>query len=103
MVKINNDKPRSAFRIPFEISPSLTIGIKGYNIIIEETITLPRDFITNAEKISELTTNTTWRCADTEKPLATTDIKLGYEFGEMLVEVSKEDQIKIKTIRDPSK
>lgn len=63
MVETRNKQPRSAFRIPFEIAPGLTIGVKGYNLIIEEKIPTPKKFFTSGEKIEEVTTHTTYQCA----------------------------------------
>ncbi|KAI7879836.1 SPOC like C-terminal domain-containing protein [Mucor mucedo] len=102
MVETSSKQPRSAFRIPFEIAPGLTIGVKGYNLVIEERIPHPKKFTTNAEKIEEVVVETSYRCVDTGKALATTDIKIGYEFGEEIIEFSKEDISKLKTVRDPS-
>lgn len=103
MVETNHKQPRSAFHIPFQIAPGLVIGVKGYNLIIEDKIPLPQKFATNAEKIEEVVTETSYRCADTGKPLASTDIKTGYEFGEEIIEFSKDDVAKLKSVRDPSK
>lgn len=62
MVETSSKQPRSAFRIPFEIAPGLTIGVKGYNLVIEERIPHPKKFTTNAEKIEEVVVETSYRC-----------------------------------------
>ncbi|KAI9255908.1 SPOC like C-terminal domain-containing protein [Helicostylum pulchrum] len=102
MVKTNYTKLRSEFRIPFQITPSVTVGIKGYNLIIEEKLRLPKNFTTNVEKIVEVKPLTRWRCTDSEQILMPMHLKHGFQYGEELVEFTKEEIKKLKKIRDPS-
>ncbi|KAI8075996.1 SPOC like C-terminal domain-containing protein [Thamnidium elegans] len=102
MVKTNYIKLRSEFRIPFQITPSVTVGIKGYNLIIEEKLRLPKNFTTNVEKIVEVKPLTRWRCVDSEQILMPMHLKHGFQYGEELVEFTKEEIKKLKKIRDPS-
>ncbi|KAJ3156664.1 X-ray repair cross-complementing protein 6 [Geranomyces michiganensis] len=56
-------KKRTAYRIPFEIAPGLTIAVKGYNLVLEQKkgSSAWLDRKTNRE----VKPVTTWRCATT--------------------------------------
>lgn len=49
--------------MPFQLTPSVSIGIKGYNLIIEEKLRPAKNFTTNAEKVVEVKPLTRWNCA----------------------------------------
>ncbi|KAI9341588.1 SPOC like C-terminal domain-containing protein [Pilaira anomala] len=102
MVKTNNVKIRSEFKMPFQLTPSVSIGIRGYNLIIEEKLRPAKNFTTNAEKVVEVKPLTRWNCADTSQILMPIHLKQGFQYGEEIVEFTKEEIAKLKKLRDPS-
>lgn len=53
---------RSEFRVPMEIAPGLSIGIRGYNRVIEQKMGNPDLFYTDQEQLQEVKSTTRWKC-----------------------------------------
>lgn len=53
---------RSEFRVPLEIAPGLTIGVRGFNMVIEQKLGTPELFFANQEQLQEAKTTTVWKC-----------------------------------------
>ncbi|PHZ08132.1 ATP-dependent DNA helicase ii [Rhizopus microsporus ATCC 52813] len=91
IVKSKQAKGRSEFRIPFRINEGLCIGVKGYNMIIEQKVSPHKYFYTSGEQVKEASTITRWKCVDTDQYLTKMDIKRAYDYGgEKIVFTSKE-------------
>ncbi|KAG1235498.1 hypothetical protein G6F67_002702 [Rhizopus microsporus] len=91
IVKSKQAKGRSEFRIPFQINEDLCIGVKGYNMIIEQKVSPHKYFYTSGEQVKEASTITRWKCVDTDQYLTKMDIKRAYDYGgEKIVFTSKE-------------
>ncbi|KAI7901081.1 SPOC like C-terminal domain-containing protein [Cokeromyces recurvatus] len=100
-IKTFQTTTRSGFRLPLQIAPNLIIGIRGYNMIIEQKIDNPRYFYTSGEQLKEVKSITRWKCADTNEILTSIDIKTSYNYGGEKVILSKQDIEKIQTVNEP--
>ncbi|KAI9471806.1 MAG: SPOC like C-terminal domain-containing protein [Benjaminiella poitrasii] len=92
---------RSEFRLPLQITPSLIIGIRGYNMIIEQKIGNPKYFCTSGEQLKEVKYITRWKCVDTNENVTQIDMKTSYNYGGEKVVFSKQDIEMIQTINEP--
>ncbi|KAI8090950.1 SPOC like C-terminal domain-containing protein [Gilbertella persicaria] len=100
-IKTFQTTTRSEFRIPFHIAPHLTIGIKGFNMVVEKKVEQPKYFYTSGEQSKEVKATTRWRCVDTNEFLTPTDIKKSYGYGGEKIVFSEEDVAQIKTVNEP--
>ncbi|CAO3641074.1 unnamed protein product [Mucor hiemalis] len=101
-VKSSEVKTRSEFRVPFEITPQLSVGVRGYNMVIEKKISAPKNYSTSTTQLQEVKSLTRWQCEDTQQYLTPLDIKHGYEYGGELVAFTKDEIKTLLTVREPS-
>lgn len=101
-VKSTEVKTRSEFKVPFEITPELTVGIRGYNMVIEKKMSAPKYYSANTAQLQEVKSLTRWQCEDTKEYLTPLDIKHGYEYGGELVSFTKDELNALLTVREPS-
>ncbi|KAI8384252.1 SPOC like C-terminal domain-containing protein [Radiomyces spectabilis] len=94
-------KKRSQFRIPFHLAEGLTIGVRGYAIVMEQKKGTPKKVVTSGRQLLEIDTQTTWKCADTDQYLLPFDIKYYYAYGGENIVFTKEDLQKVRNFGDP--
>ncbi|KAI8365722.1 SPOC like C-terminal domain-containing protein [Blakeslea trispora] len=92
---------RSEFSIPFHMAPQLTIGIKGFNMVIEKKAEPPRYFCTSGEQLKEVKAMTRWRCVDTNEYLTPININKSYAYGGEKVILKEQEVSQIKTVNEP--
>ncbi|KAI8984187.1 SPOC like C-terminal domain-containing protein [Mycotypha africana] len=92
---------RSEFRLPFQLGPNLTIGVRGYNMIIKQKIGAPKYFYSSGEQLKEAKSSTRWKREDTGDYLLPTDIQFSYEYGGEDIVFSREELEQIKTVKQP--
>ncbi|KAI8373938.1 SPOC like C-terminal domain-containing protein [Choanephora cucurbitarum] len=92
---------RSEFSIPFHIAPQLTIGIKGFNMVIEKKAEQPKYFFTSGEQLKEVKAITRWRCVDTQEYLTPIDIHKSYAYGGEKVILTEQEVTQLKTVNEP--
>ncbi|OBZ85953.1 ATP-dependent DNA helicase II subunit 1 [Choanephora cucurbitarum] len=92
---------RSEFSIPFHIAPQLTIGIKGFNMVIEKKAEQPKYFFTSGEQLKEVKAITRWRCVDTKEYLTPIDIHKSYAYGGEKVILTEQEVAQLKTVNEP--
>ncbi|KAL9541474.1 hypothetical protein PS6_010283 [Mucor atramentarius] len=100
-IKTFQTSARSEFRLPFEIGPNLTIGIRGYNMVLEQKIGMPKYYFAEGEQTQEVKSITRWRCVDTNEFLTPIDIKKAFPYGGEDVVFTEEDVAKIQTVNKP--
>ncbi|TPX68920.1 hypothetical protein SpCBS45565_g02838 [Spizellomyces sp. 'palustris'] len=92
-------KKRTTFRVPLHLHEGLTIGVKGYNLVLEQrkgNYTY-LDRRTNAE----VRTVTTWACSATAQSLLPPDMKSYWVYGGQKVVFTKNEVNGIKHFGDP--
>ncbi|KAG0045857.1 X-ray repair cross-complementing protein 6 [Gryganskiella cystojenkinii] len=94
-------KKRSLFNIPLKLGPGLEFGVKGYNLTMSQKKGVHRNVYTLGEAVREVTTVTTWICADTTQYITPGDLKYFWEFGGQKVIFSKEEIAAMKTFGPP--
>ncbi|KAG2225369.1 hypothetical protein INT45_005613 [Circinella minor] len=101
-VRRKRPKKRSAFRIPFRLAEGLEIGIRGYNIIIEQSRGQHTWVYTAAEQLQEVETKTTYKCADTEQTLMPDEIKTYWPVAGGQSVFNNDERQKLRRSTDPS-
>ncbi|KAI1319829.1 X-ray repair cross-complementing protein 6 [Mortierella claussenii] len=94
-------KKRALFNIPLKLAPGLEIGVKGYNLVMAQTKGPHRNVYTLGEAVREVTTVTSWLCADTTQPLMPAFMKYYWEFGGTKVVFTKDEVASMKTFGPP--
>ncbi|KAG0268258.1 X-ray repair cross-complementing protein 6 [Actinomortierella ambigua] len=94
-------KKRSLFKIPFKLAPGLEIGVRGYNLIMQQGKGLHRNVYTKGEVVREVMTTTSWICADSKQFLLQSDLKFFWEFGGAKVVFTKDEIKAMKTFGPP--
>ncbi|KAG0369940.1 SPOC like C-terminal domain-containing protein [Gamsiella multidivaricata] len=94
-------KKRAMFNIPLKLAPGLEIGVKGYNLVMQQTKGPHRNVYTLGEAIREVQTVTSWICADTAQYIMPADMKYYWEFGGVKVVFTKEEKAAMKTFGPP--
>ncbi|KAK4518757.1 uncharacterized protein ATC70_008979 [Mucor velutinosus] len=100
-IKTVQTSARSEFRLPFEIGPNLTIGVRGYNMVLEQKIGAPKYYFAEGEQTQEVKSVTRWKCVDTNEFLTPTDIKKAYSYGGEDVVFTEDDVATIQTVNKP--
>ncbi|RUS27445.1 SPOC like C-terminal domain-containing protein [Jimgerdemannia flammicorona] len=103
MVKVRRKevRKRSLFRLPFQISEGLTMGVKGYTLLRHQLRGIFRQVYMKGERVREVTAVTSWICSDTTQYLLPTDLKFYYPYGGEKVVFTKEELAEIKNFGDP--
>ncbi|KAI9311075.1 hypothetical protein BX666DRAFT_2032344 [Dichotomocladium elegans] len=101
-VRRSEPPKRTLFQIPFRIGTDLEIGVKGYALIMEQKRSLPQPVSTVGEQITEVVSDTTYKCADTNQNLLPSEIKYSFNVGGEQSVFSKEELQKLRTMSDPS-
>ncbi|KAL1917048.1 uncharacterized protein VTP21DRAFT_5246 [Calcarisporiella thermophila] len=100
-VRRRETQKRALLRMPWEIAPDLTIGVRLYNLLHEQKKGRYK-LISNLDgEAKEVCAVTNWICADTGEKVLPNDIKFYYPFGIEKVVFSKEELEKIKTFSEP--
>jgi ATP-dependent DNA helicase 2 subunit 1 len=94
-VKRKTDRKRSYMRIPFEIAKGVTIGIRGYNLVVEQK--KPGHLYLKSTNDEVVKSKQVLQCRDTAVPLAPQEIKSAYFYGGERVLFSKDE---IATMRN---
>ncbi|KAJ3179478.1 X-ray repair cross-complementing protein 6 [Gaertneriomyces sp. JEL0708] len=92
---------RTAYRIPFKITENLTIGIKGYNLIVEQR--KGNYTYLSGQHNAEVRTVTTWVDQLTGNALLPNEMKSYWIYGGDKVVFSKEEVNEIKYFHDPGR
>ncbi|KAF1805722.1 SPOC like C-terminal domain-containing protein [Mucor lusitanicus] len=100
-IKTIQTSARSEFRLPFEIGPNLTIGVRGYNMVLEQKIGTPKYYFAEGEQTQEVKSVTRWKCLDTNEFLTPIDIKKAYSYGGQDVVFTEDDVAAIQTVNQP--
>ncbi|CEP06869.1 hypothetical protein [Parasitella parasitica] len=100
-IKTFQTSARSEFRLPFEIGPGLTVGIRGYNMVLEQKVGNPKYYFAEGEQTQEVKTITRWKCVDTNEFLTPIDIKKAYSYGGQDVVFSDDEIAQIMAVNKP--
>ncbi|GAN08717.1 X-ray repair cross-complementing protein 5-like [Mucor ambiguus] len=100
-IKTSQTSARSEFRLPFEIGPNLTIGVRGYNMVLEQKIGTPKYYFAEGEQTLEVTSVTRWKCLDTNAFLTPIDIRKAYPYGGEDIIFTEQDVAAIQTVNNP--
>ncbi|KAI8638571.1 SPOC like C-terminal domain-containing protein [Parasitella parasitica] len=100
-IKTFQTSARSEFRLPFEVGPGLTVGIRGYNMVLSQKIGTPKYYFAEGEQTREVKTITRWKCVDTNEYLTPIDIKKAYSYGGEDVVFSDDEIAQIMEVNKP--
>ncbi|ORX61941.1 Ku DNA-binding complex, Ku70 subunit [Hesseltinella vesiculosa] len=92
---------RSNFSIPMHITPELSIGIRGYSIIMEQGRGSYTKVTSSGSMLQEVETVTSYKCADTDQFLADTDVKYFYPFGGKPALFTKDEVLQLRRFDEP--
>ncbi|KAG0817520.1 hypothetical protein G6F17_004559 [Rhizopus arrhizus] len=101
IVKSKRAKSRSQFHLPLKLSDHLSIGVTGYNMIIEQRISTAKYFYTAEDEVKEAIGTTRWICVDTNQPLTRMDIDYAFNYGGEKIVFSKKELEDIQTLSEP--
>ncbi|KAG1498347.1 hypothetical protein G6F47_008701 [Rhizopus delemar] len=101
IVKSKRAKSRSQFHLPLKLSDHLSIGVTGYNMIIEQRISTAKYFYTAEDEVKEAIGTTRWICVDTNQPLTRMDIDYAFNYGGEKIIFSKKELEDIQTLSEP--
>ncbi|KAI8825632.1 SPOC like C-terminal domain-containing protein [Fimicolochytrium jonesii] len=92
-------KKRTAYRIPFHLSEGVSIGIKGYNLVMEAK----KGNYTYLERKTnvEARTETSWQCSATQEFLLPADMKSSWVYGGEHIVFTKDEVATIKYMFEP--
>lgn len=83
IVKSKRAKSRSQFHLPLKLSDHLSIGVTGYNMIIEQRISTAKYFYTAEDEVKEAIGTTRWICVvrlnDSKSVYCITHFCIGYK------------------------
>ncbi|OZJ01818.1 hypothetical protein BZG36_04811 [Bifiguratus adelaidae] len=94
-------KKRSQYRLPFHVAPGLTIGVRGYSIVLRQEKGKYTHVYMKGERVRETYAMTSWMCADTTQFLMPTDIKYYFPYGGEKVVFTKEEMAEMRNFGDP--
>ncbi|KAG1056721.1 hypothetical protein G6F43_001414 [Rhizopus delemar] len=101
IVKSKRAKSRSQFHLPLKLFDHLSIGVTGYNMIIEQRISTAKYFYTAEDEVKEAIGTTRWICVDTNQPLTRMDIDYAFNYGGEKIIFSKKELEDIQTLSEP--
>lgn len=94
-------KKRSMFAIKFHLHNGLEIGVKGYNLYMEQK-KAPFTHV-HRESNRQVEPKSSFLCSDTTQILLPTDLKYFYSYGGEKIVFTKEELADIKTFGEPGK
>ncbi|RUS22756.1 hypothetical protein BC937DRAFT_87171 [Endogone sp. FLAS-F59071] len=99
MVKVRRKevKKRSLFRLPLNVAEGITIGVRGYTLLMNQKRGDYRYVYMKGERVREVRTVTSWICSDTTQYLLPTDLKFYFPYGG-----EKEEIAEAKNFGDPA-
>ncbi|KAI9090439.1 SPOC like C-terminal domain-containing protein [Phlyctochytrium arcticum] len=92
-------KKRTAFRVPLQLHDSLVIGVRGYNLVLEQKKS--NHTYLDSRSNAEVKAGTSWMCSASAQFLMPTEMKSYWTYGGEKIVFSKEEVQEIKYFRDP--
>ncbi|KAI7875336.1 Ku DNA-binding complex, Ku70 subunit [Lichtheimia hyalospora FSU 10163] len=99
-VRRREPNKRTSFRVHFTIAPEIVIGVRGYNLIMQEKRSTPHKVTGAGERIEEVEAQITYKCQDTQQVLLSTEIKSAFDYGGSQVVFSQEEIKKMRSVKE---